>query len=427
MMTVVRPLLSTKIASAESRTEAFGQQNFGARVGGAAVELHLPASMNANQLLAAEVLLDLCLRMDPVICEVRIVSLHPGIGALVADAARRFPLQQSVRVDPALVVVRFAIGGSDGPYLDVNDWLVGFNTPVSPTEHRQPAAPFVGALEAAKYIFLSAATVAYPGAKNHLSWSAPRVFDVWSWQWSLLAASTAPRELRAAATPTTIALVGCGGVGAGYLWFLRKTSFVGELLLIDDDIIKWHNMNRLPYANISDADLGRAKIAAAADYMSAGWSVRPLLWKAEHDEAHLALEATAAKGGLLASAVGEPETRKYLGRRGFSHFFDAGTNSDGWARALALTTGVSKCSECQIQARATTNDGRCAEAETDVFSGVAPHLALYGGALMAVEHCRVLFGAPVLGGSNTQSIMLDLDPKNRMPSTRCAACPLVGR
>lgn len=421
---VVRPLLSTKVPTADSRTEAFGQQRFGTRSGGIALELRLPEAMNANQLLAAEVLIDLCLRMDPIVAEIRLATSNVTAVQLVESASRRFPLAQNATADASLQTVRFAVGAYDVPYVDVSDWSVGFNAPVPSAQRNFPAGPFLGALEAAKYIFLKAATIAYPATGDHLAWTGPRVFDAWNWRWSSSDDRSSP-HVAAQAREVAIALVGCGGVGAGYLWFLRKTSFFGELLLIDDDVIKWHNMNRLPYATIADAAGQRRKVAAAADYMAGSWKVQPVARQAEHDEAFAALKASAARGGLLASAVGEPETRKYLGRRGFQHFFDAGTNSDGWARVLALTPGASKCSECQIQAGPVGQPGRCAEAETEVFAGVVPHLAAYGGVLMALEHSRLLLGAPVLGGANTQSIMMDLEPTTRLPAARCKTCPLL--
>ena len=68
----------------------------------------------------------------------------------------------------------------------------------------------------------------------------------------------APDRLRLAINPDTrdpLADAGtgrrCGGVGAGYLWFLRHSRLRGRLLLIDDDIIAWHNLNRLSLRDIA--------------------------------------------------------------------------------------------------------------------------------------------------------------------------------
>lgn len=424
MTTIIRPLLSSKVSSLESRTEAFAQQNFGMRERGVALDLHLPPRMGANQLLATEVLLDLCLRMDPVISEVRIHGNDDVADELVVNAAARFPLAREEHADGALDRVAFAIGKSDLPYVDVSDWIVGFNAPVQAS----PAGvvgPFLGAIEAAKYIFLAAVQRGYRSPGSGLTWTCVRVFDAWRWDWRTDFAEP-PDTITNEPKQLAVAVIGCGGVGAAYLWFLRKTSFVGELLMVDDDVIKWHNMNRLPYATLVAAQAAQAKVVAAADYMAAGWEVKKLVHKAEHDTAVSALESIRGRGGLIVSAVGEPEARKYLGRRRFSQFFDGGTNSDGWARALALAPGISKCSECQVQAGHRRVNGACGEAVNEAFSGVVPHLASYAGVLVAIEQLRMLYGAPVLGGANTQSIFLDLEPRRRIATLRCEKCPFGG-
>lgn len=421
---VLRPALSTRVPTDESRTEAFARQNFGGRVRSAAIELRVPASPNPNQLILAEVLLDLCLRMDPVVSEVRVSSGCPDVARIIGGAARRLPLERLAQPDAEIDVVRFAVGPSELPYVDASDWVVGFNAPVGGGRGDHPAGAFIGALEAAKYVFLRAVAIAYERKVEPPSWQDARIFDTWSWAWSTLDGEPS-QSIRLPPVAPTIALVGCGGVGAGYLWFLRKTRFSGALLLVDHDIIKWHNMNRLLYATTQDANDRRPKVLSAADYMAEGWTVRPFVQKAEHTEVAAALSECARAGGLLASAVGEPETRKYLGRRGFEHFFDAGTNSDGWARVLALRPGLSRCSECEIQSRAAQRPEDCGLASTEVFAGVVPHLAMYAGVLLALEHARVLLGAPVLGGSNTQSIMMDLDPSTRGATRPCSECPMV--
>jgi len=420
---IIRPALSARVPTGQSRTVAFADR-FGGLGQGAVVELRLPTSPSPAQRMLSEILVDLCLRMDPIVSEIRISSGSPVVSAIVDAAAQRFPLEHRGGPLVELDVVRFAVGRSELPYVDASDWLVGFNVPVGGgTGGDHPGGAFIGALEAAKYLFLRAAAIAYNRGADTPSWGEERVFDAWSWTWS--ARDGEPRTARLPSAAPTIALVGCGGVGAAYLWFLRKTRFSGALLLLDDDIIEWSNMNRLFYATVQDADDQRPKVLSAAAYMNDGWSVRALARKAEHPEAAAALTECARAGGLLASAVGEPETRKFLGRRGFAAFFDAGTNSDGWARALALRPGQSRCSECEVQARAAQRPGGCGQASTEVFAGVVPHLAAYAGVLLALEHVRVLLGAPVLGGSNTQSIMMDLEAATRICSRRCPTCPTL--
>lgn len=95
MTVIVRPLLSAKVSALESRTEAFAQQNFGVRDHGVALDLQLPSSLRINQRLAAEVLVDLCLRMDPVVSEIRLHGNDAAADELLLSAALRFPLPRA--------------------------------------------------------------------------------------------------------------------------------------------------------------------------------------------------------------------------------------------------------------------------------------------------------------------------------------------
>jgi molybdopterin/thiamine biosynthesis adenylyltransferase len=423
---VCKPKLRERIAAMESRTEAFAVRHFGERpheCAGAAVELLVPGVLHDENALAFEVLLDLLLRMEHVVAEVRITADDGRVGRIISAAGERIPLEVAGRLDSSLVPVPFGIGRTQGPFLDVNDWCVGFSEVVASGLTTFIAGPFLGALEASKYIFLRAAEIAYSMEIDGGRWPAGAVFNAWDWRWN------APDGRSARSFPIALpelALVGCGGVGAAYLWFLGKSGLAGRLLLIDDDSIFWHNMNRLPYASVTDADAGRPKVAAAADFMrSVGWDVRTLERRAEHPQAMTALEACAHGEGLVASAVGEPETRRFLARRGFRRFFDAATNTDGSAQVLALHHGISSCIDCHVRARPQAPDpGGCGTSTTSSFAGVVPHLAAYAGVLLGLEQIRaVLEPATALTGANTQSIMRGIDEAGRVRTECCQSCP----
>ena len=326
--------------------------------------------------------------------------------------------------DGSLSAVAFGVGQSQAPFIDVNDSSVGFNRTVPAGRTSFIAGPFLGALEASKYVFLRAVEVAYATpVEDRFRWPAGSIFDAWTWTWGTSSQVGLPPYPQVI---PELALVGCGGVGAAYLWFLRKCGLVGRLLLVDEDVIIWHNMNRLLYATIADADAGRVKVDAAADFMrSGGWDVHVLRRKAEHAQAMTALDACAQAGGVIISAVGEPETRKFLGRRGFRRFFDAATNTDGSARALALQHGVSTCIDCHVRARPQSpRVGGCATAHTANFAGVAPHLAAYAGVMVALEQVRAMLDpTSALAGANTQSIMRGVDDAGRVRTQRCTTCP----
>jgi hypothetical protein len=422
-----RPMLGEKVSAEDSRTGAFAARHFEGRPErGAAVDLFLPGTLDDRRALTFEVLLDLLLRMAPIVTQLRVTADDDRASAIISAAADRIPLEIGGGVDRSLTSVPFGIGPSEVPFVDVNDWCIGFSQAVAPGPTSFIAGPFLGALEASKYIFLCAAKISHAKQIDRFRWPAGQVFDAWGWTWN---ASGQRNLLTSAQTLPELALVGCGGVGAAYLWFLRKSGLCGRLLLIDHDIIMWHNMNRLEYATVGDANAGRAKVGAAADFMRiGGWEVRALARKAEHPQAMKALEACAQGGGAIASAIGEPEARRFLGRRGFQRFFDAATNTDGSARALALHHGVSTCIECHVRARPQApRDGGCATANTNDFAGVVPHLAAYAGVMLAIEQVRaILDPSTALAGANTQSIMRGIDAAGRVPTQCCATCPRRG-
>ncbi len=418
---VVRPQLAARIAAGESRTEAFGDRHFGALTRGVALELVLPPVPNASQLLAMEVLLGLCLRMDPVIAEVRMSKTAATLDAL-RGLEDRIPFEVHSRPDMALPALAFGIGPGRGPYVDASDWLIGFDSPVWGTTGISPAGPFFAALEAAKFICLRAVELARGAKLEQQVWPGSVVFDTWTWNY---AQRSVVQQEQQGSWPASanIALVGVGGVGAAYLWFISKCPLEGSLTAIDDDIVEWHSMNRSPIATIDDANSKRAKVHAAAAFMPKRWAVRAITRKAEHEEAIVALQQCAAAGGLIASAVGEPETRKFLSRRGFPRIFDAATNSDGSVQLLSLAPGISSCMGCHVRPRAAGAPvGGCGLAQTPQFSGVLPHLAAYAGALLGLEHFRTLLGAEALAGVNTQSIMLPLDADTRLKTRPCQSC-----
>lgn len=417
---VIRPALSLRVAAGESRTEAFSARHFGFQRECVALDISLPSLMNASQCLAAETLIALCLRMDPMIREVR-VPRSKQTQRLVIEASMRLPLQFAEEADRQLPAIAIRVGPGDGTYVDASDWQVGFDMPARGTTGNVPAGAILAGLEGAKYVYLEAIRAARGISLEQQVWPGPAVFDCWQWA-SSATAITPTAALVQYERRVDIALVGCGGVGAGYLWFLRNCPLTGHLLLIDPDVIAWHNMNRLLFAETADAESARAKVVAAANFMASRWAVHPLARHAEHTEALEALRCCAANGGLLACAVGEPETRKLLARRGFDSIFDAATNSDGSAQLLALRSGVTSCIDCHLRTSAPINARPCGLAETAQFAGVVPQLAAYAGALLGIEQLRVLLGAEPLMGANTQSVLLPLDAMTRVATRPCQTC-----
>lgn len=84
----------------------------------------------------------------------------------------------------------------------------------------------------------------------------------------------------------SIAVVGCSGTGSPVVEQLARLG-VGELVLVDDDVIEERNINRILNATMDDVRAGRFKVDMLADAvrrMGIGTRVRPIptsLWEPE--------------------------------------------------------------------------------------------------------------------------------------------------
>lgn len=417
---VVKPRLSERVAAHDSRTCAFGERHFGARAQGVAVELVLPSKPDTSQQLLAEVLFGLLVRMDPVVTEMRLAKGHLA-ERMIAEAAERIPLAVSIQSDSALPAVRFGVGPCVERYVDASDWCVGFDCSAPGSRGNSPAGAFLAAVEAAKHLYVQSVGSGRAAPLAYEVWRAG-VFDAWHWNW--LDAGWPSPQVQLSDVAADVVVVGCGGVGAAFLWFLINTHLSGRLLLIDDDFIEWHNMNRLPYALIGHADQAAKKVLAAGDFMSGRWEVCALPRLVDHPAAMAQLDRFARSNASLISAAGGVESRRFLGRRAFARIIDAATNSDGSAQLLALEAGTSTCIDCHIvEPPLAAAKAGCGNVQLPRFAGVVPHLAAYAGVLAGIEHLRTCLGAPRLIGANTQNIFRHLDETARFATMPCTTCP----
>ena len=155
---VCKPKLGEKVALEDSRTGAFVGRHFGTQSShGAAVDLLVPGKLDDLRALTFEVLLDLVLRMEPVVTEVRITADDDRASDVLTAAAERIPLERVGTADGSLSSVAFGVGQSQAPFIEVSDWSVGFNRTVPAGRTSFIAGPFLGAIEASKYVFLRAA------------------------------------------------------------------------------------------------------------------------------------------------------------------------------------------------------------------------------------------------------------------------------
>lgn len=217
-------------------------------------------SPNPARRLLAETLIDMLLRLDPLIGEVIVDSPDMDLDALVSDLTVRLPLE----VGKAKAVADYSIGvGSAGRgtdlVADAAGWLAAIGCTADAADDGNPIGSLAGAALTAAEVFKWAFTTVYPEQARALQltpWTG--VFSFFSYDFDR--ASPPMADIRIDMT-----LLGAGGVGAGFVRAMRALGerVSGSLDLVDADILTTDNLNRVSYATLDSATRGVAKVVEA--------------------------------------------------------------------------------------------------------------------------------------------------------------------
>jgi molybdopterin/thiamine biosynthesis adenylyltransferase len=260
-MIVLKPKLHDLVGSAASRSVA-QLQELGVEPAARQVRIGVRVQRSADpaRWLLAETLVDMLLRLDPLISEV-IVEAPEREESWVADLARRLPLEQS----QATAAPDYSIGighttASVDLTVDGAGWLAAIGTQVERIDDGNPIGPLSAASFASAEAFKWAFGVMYPERADALQltpWSG--VFSLATYDFD--GVSPAIGEVRIDAT-----LVGLGGVGAGVIRAVAalKDRVTGSLRLVDADVLTTDNLNRVSYASLEAAASGGHKVDEAA-------------------------------------------------------------------------------------------------------------------------------------------------------------------
>jgi molybdopterin/thiamine biosynthesis adenylyltransferase len=127
---------------------------------------------------------------------------------------------------------------------------------------REPIAAPPGGAIASRIAPLVAAGVVVPEASS--APLAPTDAERFDRQLPYLAELGDPREVQRRLRAARVVILGCGGLGTWALGAMASVG-IGSFVLIDHDTIELSNLNRqILYA---EADLGRAKVAVAAEWV----------------------------------------------------------------------------------------------------------------------------------------------------------------
>jgi molybdopterin/thiamine biosynthesis adenylyltransferase len=257
-MITLRPKLHDLVGSAASRTVAqlheLGVEPSARQV---SVGVSVPRSADPARWLLAETLVDMLLRLDPLIGEV-IIDAPEQDASWVADLAHRLPLEESLGGAAPDYLIGIGASSSIDLTVDGAGWLASVGVTVENTDDGNPIGPLSAASLATAEAFKWAFGSMYPErALQLVPWSG--IFSLATYDFG--GASPAIEEVRLDAT-----LIGLGGVGAGVIRAVAalKDRVAGSLVLVDADVLTTDNLNRVSYASLDAATAGTYKVDEAA-------------------------------------------------------------------------------------------------------------------------------------------------------------------
>ena len=224
------------------------------------ISVTVEPSPSAGRWLMATALVDMLLRLDPLVGEV--IFEAPGMdeGAMAEELAIRLPLVVGTpEHTPDFSVGVGHVTREVDLLVDAAGWVITIGGDTSTIDDGNPIGPLAGAALAAAEVFKWAFEYVYPERKSLLEMVPWRgTFSFYSYNADN--ASPTIDNVQIAAT-----LVGVGGVGAG---FIRVIAAMGDrvsgyLDLVDEDILTTDNLNRVTFATLDSAISGVKKVTEA--------------------------------------------------------------------------------------------------------------------------------------------------------------------
>lgn len=262
-MRSIVPKLHDLVGSSASRTAA-QLRDLGVDPGDRQVRVAVTVGPSARpaQLLLAETLVDMLVRLDPLIGEVVIDA--PNDDAIVADLGARLPLKVAgVTATPDLSIgIGTPACGADLT-ADAAGWVAAIGGPADAEDDGNPIGALAGAALTTGEVFKYAFTTMYPRRTQSLQltpWTG--AFSFFSY-----ADDGASPPLSDVRIDTT--LIGAGGVGAGCIRAIAALGarISGSLGIVDADTLTTDNLNRVSYATLDAALRGEAKVTEATTFL----------------------------------------------------------------------------------------------------------------------------------------------------------------
>ena len=396
-MLSLRPRLHDLVGSTASRTLA-QLRNWGIEPGEHAVSVgvSVDASASPAKHLLATTLIDMLLRLDPLVERVVVDAVGLDETALAAELAQRVPLNVESAGAVDVTVCVGASHGSQDLIVDGAGWVAAIGESIGVRDDGNPIGPLAAASLATAEVFKIALSRAFPEVAARL--------DLTPWQGAFSLYSYQSDNASPAVGPMVIntTLVGVGGVGAGFLRAIAGLGGLvsGTLRLVDADHLTTDNLNRVSYARVSAAESEEAKVLEAANWLR---RFCPKLAVTEHDESFARYRRNVADRredrlyDVIVTGLDNDQARWEVQRELPRVLIDGATGRDMVARVERVEFGRYGCLGCTRQSAPIVDVAGC-DAPPDDHAPSLSFVSAYPGILAAGEVIKEALGMSVLRG-----------------------------
>jgi molybdopterin/thiamine biosynthesis adenylyltransferase len=398
-MLSLRPQLHDLVGSTASRTLA-QLREWDLQPGEHSIQVGValdPSATQARRLLATT-LIDMLMRLDPLVGLVVVDAPTLNDVALASELGLRIPLV--VEDGPADVDLSIGVGTTTSPHdlvVDGSGWVAVLGDRAEVDDDGNPIGALAAAALGCAEVFKIALGRAFPDVAGRL--------DLTPWWGAFSLFSYGNDGASPAITPMTIdtTLVGLGGVGAG---FLRAMAGLGPLVsgslrLVDEDHLTTHNLNRVSYATVDAAVSELPKVVEAATWLRGSC---PNLTVTDHQEPfdryrrHVSARREDRRYDVVVTGLDSDEARWEVQRDLPRILIDGATGKDMVARVERVEFGRYGCLGCTRRSAPVEAPVDC-DAPPDEHAPSLSFVSAYPGILAAGEVIKEALG---LGGLRGQ-------------------------
>jgi molybdopterin/thiamine biosynthesis adenylyltransferase len=355
-------------------------------------------SPSPGRWLMATALIDMLLRLDPLVGEVIIDA--PGMDEqdLASELATRLPLGVLSEAGPAdfSIGVGAAASGVD-LLVDAAGWVAAIGEMARVEDDTNPIGPLAGAALAAAEAFKWAFGFIYPERAARLEMTPWRgAFSLFSYD--LDRANPPIPDIRIDAT-----LVGVGGVGAGFVRAVAAlgSRVSGSLNLVDKDILTTDNLNRVSFATLAAALAGTEKVVEAESLLRRYCPNLSVFGHAETFDTYKQRTPRRVDRlyDIVVTGLDDDQIRWEVQRDLPRILIDGATGTDMFARVERVEFGRYGCLGCSRRGMPIPADAQVdCDAPPDDHAPSLSFLSSFPGTLAAGEVIKEAMGSGALRG-----------------------------